>query len=478
MSTRSKKLWWLVGGLAVIVLLAGSFVAYASYFTAHAAPRVSVAGESVMGDTREELAAKLQQRADAVIIELTIDGKSRTATLSELGYQVDVEKTVDAVFQASDSLEEKLTVLLGDTNIVPVVTQDPETAQKYLESLIKEVGQAAKDASVILDDAAGVFTATPATEGREIDESPVGEAAEQAAQRLADGSVELATFTVQPAVTTKQAEEIAEAAGKLIAVPVTVSGEITTIKATDAEKASWISITSADGKLQQPTINAQAVKEWVKASGESTNDKPQPGVRNINSRGDVVSVVSEALSGWEVTGTDKLAEKLVKSLEEGKAFDGKFDYKEVESDKWDERLIADGAENLAYQAAKGEKWIDVDLSNFTMSAYEGATIVLGPISMVPGAPATPTVTGTYSVYAKVPVQTMRGPNADGTRYETPDVPDILYFYEGYALHGAYWRSSFGYGGPGGSHGCVNLPLDAASTLYNWAEIGTKVVSHY
>ena len=74
---------------------------------------------------------------------------------------------------------------------------------------------------------------------------------------------------------------------------------------------------------------------------------------------------------------------------------------------------------------------------------------------------------------------MRGNNADGTKYETPDVPWILYFHGGYATHGAYWRSSFGYdAGAGGSHGCVNMPVDSAKNLYDWANVGTKVISRY
>ncbi|MCB0174853.1 MAG: L,D-transpeptidase, partial [Anaerolineae bacterium] len=29
-----------------------------------------------------------------------------------------------------------------------------------------------------------------------------------------------------------------------------------------------------------------------------------------------------------------------------------------------------------------------------------------------------------------------------------------------------------------SHGCVNLPIPAAEWLFNWANVGTKVVTHY
>jgi lipoprotein-anchoring transpeptidase ErfK/SrfK len=127
-----------------------------------------------------------------------------------------------------------------------------------------------------------------------------------------------------------------------------------------------------------------------------------------------------------------------------------------------------------YAAAADEKWIDVNLANHTMTAYQGTTVVRGPIAMVNGARATPTIVGTFHIYSKVRTQTMRGDNADGTRYETPNVPWISYFYSGYALHGAPWRASFGYAG---SHGCINLPVSVAQWIYTWAPVGTAVVTH-
>lgn len=97
--------------------------------------------------------------------------------------------------------------------------------------------------------------------------------------------------------------------------------------------------------------------------------------------------------------------------------------------------------------------------------------------MVPGAPATPTIQGTFAIDRKYRSKTMRGFNIDGTPYTTPNVPYAMYFSGGYALHGAPWRGSFGWGGPGGSHGCVNMPVSAAGQFYNWAPLGTVVVSH-
>ncbi len=120
------------------------------------------------------------------------------------------------------------------------------------------------------------------------------------------------------------------------------------------------------------------------------------------------------------------------------------------------------------------RWIDVNLSTYTMTAYEGSTPVLST-AIVDGGAGYETVTGTFNIYWKLPSQTMRGTNLDGSEYVTEDVPYVMYFYADYALHGAYWRSSFGYSG---SHGCVNMDVGSAAWLFGWASEGTLVEVHY
>ncbi len=115
------------------------------------------------------------------------------------------------------------------------------------------------------------------------------------------------------------------------------------------------------------------------------------------------------------------------------------------------------------------KWIDINLSQQRITAYVGQTAVYSAIVST-GTWQYPTVTGTYYVYVKYRYTPMSGPG-----YYLPNVPHTMYFYRGYAIHGAYWHNNFG---TPMSHGCVNLSLGDAEWFYNWAPVGTKVVSHY
>lgn len=118
--------------------------------------------------------------------------------------------------------------------------------------------------------------------------------------------------------------------------------------------------------------------------------------------------------------------------------------------------------------AEGRRWIEIDLTDQTLTAWQGDVPVLyADISS--GKLGTPTVTGSYRITSKFESQTMIGED-----YTLPDVPWVMYFHGSYAIHGAYWHNAFGVPT---SHGCINMRVDEARALYAWAERGTEVVVH-
>lgn len=117
----------------------------------------------------------------------------------------------------------------------------------------------------------------------------------------------------------------------------------------------------------------------------------------------------------------------------------------------------------------GERWIDVDLSQQRLYAYEGDTLIRSFVVST-GTWQTPTVTGRYKIWIKLRSAPMSGPG-----YYLPDVPYIMYFYKSYGIHGTYWHNNFG---TPMSHGCVNMTIPDAEWLYNFAVVGTVVNVHY
>lgn len=120
-----------------------------------------------------------------------------------------------------------------------------------------------------------------------------------------------------------------------------------------------------------------------------------------------------------------------------------------------------------------DRWIDVNLSTQTLNAYEGNDVVYTTL-ISSGVANFPTVTGMFRIYLRYESQTMNG-YLLGYDYYLENVPYVMYFYQDYALHGAYWHENFGYPM---SHGCVNLDEPDAAWLYDWTTYGTVVNVHY
>jgi hypothetical protein len=119
--------------------------------------------------------------------------------------------------------------------------------------------------------------------------------------------------------------------------------------------------------------------------------------------------------------------------------------------------------------------IDVDLSAQRLIAYEGDTPVYhAPVAT--GKDGFNTPTGSYAIYSKYPIETMTGSGGGETWY-VPDIPFVQYVVGGVALHGTYWHDQWGTGFRL-SHGCINLNIDDAEWLYEWADVGTQVDIHY
>lgn len=116
------------------------------------------------------------------------------------------------------------------------------------------------------------------------------------------------------------------------------------------------------------------------------------------------------------------------------------------------------------------KWIDINISTQTITAYQGNTPVKS-VLVSTGVSWHPTPIGHYKIYMKIQSQTMSG-GVGAEAYYLPGVPWVMYFAGANAIHGTYWHHNFGHPM---SHGCVNLTIDDAHWFYDWAEIGTPVI---
>jgi L,D-transpeptidase catalytic domain len=147
---------------------------------------------------------------------------------------------------------------------------------------------------------------------------------------------------------------------------------------------------------------------------------------------------------------------------------------EVEGGFWirDDNVIVMKPGPAPTDLKPGEKWIDVNLDNQSLVAYEGdkavyATLVsTGRVDDHEKEKDHRTPPGSFRIREKHVAATMDGDVASDGPYSIEDVPWIMYFNQSYALHGAFWHANFGHVQ---SHGCVNLAPDDARAMFGWTE---------
>jgi hypothetical protein len=101
--------------------------------------------------------------------------------------------------------------------------------------------------------------------------------------------------------------------------------------------------------------------------------------------------------------------------------------------------------------------VEADLSRQVLALVDGGKVV-DTYHTSTGAPATPTVIGTFRVYRKDP-----GTNSLGMVRSS-------YFIRGYAIHGYAVVPAFN-----ASHGCLRVPIPDSARIYTWLRMGDRVI---
>lgn len=141
---------------------------------------------------------------------------------------------------------------------------------------------------------------------------------------------------------------------------------------------------------------------------------------------------------------------------------GVFQGREVIPPKID-LAIGEKSTQVLGNKTSSNKHIYVDLSTQTLYGYEGKEKVIQAIISSGKWGRTPT--GNFNIWTKLRSTRMSG-GSGADYYNLPNVPYVMYYYNDFGLHGAYWHNNFGYPM---SHGCVNMRQIDAKKVFEWAD---------
>jgi lipoprotein-anchoring transpeptidase ErfK/SrfK len=196
-----------------------------------------------------------------------------------------------------------------------------------------------------------------------------------------------------------------------------------------------------------------------------------PDLLKYSQDGDYAARADQAKQAVAAAGTDQALESSVGSLQG------------VVDELWDKkqdalRKLAAGSSTCI--AGLQGKYIFLSLSAQALIACQDGTPFLRTL-VTTGRPGMETPTGSFAIsakYAELPMKSLCEPGTD-CWYPTATVYNAMRFYGQYYYLHSWPQAAYG---PGtqydlsvASHGCVHIPGDPITQLYNWAPVGTPVI---
>ncbi|MDN3495860.1 L,D-transpeptidase family protein [Planococcus sp. APC 4015] len=438
---RRIGMWIGIGaGVTAAALVATSLVLIA--------PGTSVAGVPVGFLTAGAATDAVQQRLAETTIILTGPGGDTELSALDLGATVDARGLADSAF--ADRPMWNVTQWNGEP-IEAVVDLDADTATAALRAAAPDLFVDPVDASLAFDAATVSYVTTPSVEGTGVDIDAMREALQTA---FVDGDTVVEFAPVAASIEAETPTFVADSAaanlnGILDNAGFYIGTERTVPVARDVV-ASWLTVEPGDRGTFDITADPAAIQTVVDGLAAAV-DRPAVNATAItDTAGKVLREETGGTVGRQLGDSSAIASDYAEQLSTG---NGAFELPVTE---------------VPFTTTTLARNIVVDLSEQRTYLYENGAVVASYASST-GLSGSPTHTGSFRINYKLATQDMGC--FEGAPYCTENVPWVAYFNGDQGFHGAYWHNNFG---RPMSHGCVNLPVNTAKFVYDWAPMGTQV----
>ncbi len=469
--SRSKTpiiLLSVLGGL--LLILTAAYIGVAIYYGGHFLPGTTVNEYDVSGmtATRAENILENFQSSYALTISQR-DGRSEAISGDSIGFSVNLDGALEEPLNAQNQWSWPLAVFGGvhdDIILETTCTYDSEKLAEIIAALdcMDTANQTAPaDAYLTYDADAGRMVVVEEIQGDLVD-------------------TEKAAAAIEAAVSSFLTELDLEQSGCYAAPEITADDETLNAQAQALNPYVSVVITYEMGK-DTVTLDGAAIQDWLTLDEDYsvTLDETQVAafVRSLastyNTIGRTRTISTSYGSEVTIEGGD-----LATAGDYGWWMNESAEAKELAA------MILNGEsgvrEPVWYQTAAvlgagasrdfGGTYVEVNLTAQHLFFYVDGELVVESDIVSGKNDATPT--GVYSFTYKERYATLEGEN-----YSSP-VSWWMPFSGNVGLHDASWRSTFGGSiyKSGGSHGCINLPITVAKTIYESIDTSTTAVIVY
>ena len=405
-------------------------------------------GMDMSGLTKEEAWNKLEEAASGYTLNVTVDGNEATVSAKDMGLSCSREDFM----AAADAME------AGTEADLSRIIRFQDT--KLRMALGRSLNWSAQDAALVYDEAAGQYVLQPHMDGLSTDHNALASALKETIrtltpQQTVTGFSEILspTYTTEDANVRKALEQVNKMAVVELSYVFGAESSAPIIQTVSPDLIRSFIVLGEDGF--SPDVDMEAVAAYAEELGAAYSTQPRLG-SFLASDGEVLDMVLP----YEACTVDTalLTQDMRMCVAYGISSERPAPY------------VGNANPDMPY----GGTYVEVDLTSQHLWYYKDGKclvdtdLVSGCVDLNMQTPV-----GNFYIYSR-----SRGIYLEGPGYKSW-VNYWMPFTGGYGMHDALWRDEFG--GDiyltDGSHGCVNLPLEAAKTLFNNSTWGTRVVLH-
>lgn len=439
-------------------------------------------GIDVSGKTQKEAYDLVMQ--DSIIPEkitvTKLDGSEFTIPLSKIGYQDNIKVTIAQYYsQQNHYMWFKYMYTTTQYNFASSFTYDKSLLESELKRKITDSPGTSEPQDAYIEKTDDGFTIVKEVKGDKIDEDKIQQVID-----YVEGNVDSGEYAVdisglncyqEPSVCSEDLQAEVEKLNSLYDMEINYDFTYTTETLKGSQIMDWITFDAdpADGY----TVDADKAMEYVDYMADKYDTYGKDRKFKSTSRGEITVKAGQGCYGWWID-KQKTCDQLVELIESGDSANIEPIYYVNPDSSYSYTC------NPEWRTAEtdiGNTYCEVDLAKQHFWYYKDGKLAY-ECDIVSGMPTEERNTpgGVYKVWYKEKDKVLRGSLSTGETWETP----VTYWNNistfGVGLHDATWHPYFGgdryklYG----SHGCINMPLEAAKYVYEKIDLGTPVVMYW
>ena len=458
---------------SILLILVAVTSAYAISYGEKAAPASFLAGTEVSGMSQNEIKKVAERQFGKIKLTLTSGEVVAHATLSELGVNLDADATVQKVMDTGNerNIISKFNPFAKKESDI-IVHIDKKVVQDYLDGQFYDISTPVHEPVVAYKDSLQMFEIIPGKDGNIISADSIMPTVQDALHNPREVIQNVELSEAEPIVSDTSAGEARDYANERLKLRLNMINNGRVLYFIDPwDTAAFFEFTpNNETRKFDISYSEDKIKTFLDQKlTPSVAGSPVAEKLLVDKNDEVLMVITAGKNGTAPSDVDELVREIKQALTDNKTLNA--DMKLAETPYQTEKIVTED-----------NRWVEYNVSNYTVTLWDGSTAIWSTRDTANGKPSTPTIVGSFRVFLKLPIQTMTGGVAgvevgDDAYYSIPGVKWVTYWGPGgYAFHTASWLN--GNVGSRISHGCVNMFEADAKKVYDFVEVGTRVVVHY